>query len=420
MGNSQSSSSDFSSSQKQEDTSRARSRSGSRHGRQASSSRQIPLTGSVVPFLKERNTQTNGLSIHDSSTAASARLASPRQVQNVKASFIPESPFVGSPLIQTEDLLVDAVAPRLVSLSSSSSHFSPLSAQTTRLFDSGPDKPPFPGKHTLTSSYNPMVSHSVSEANNLPQPAFFPLSLPNSKKHNSKEPTLVSKEKSVYVNPLADAFGGLPTLITWNSPAQTVYLTGTFNGWKHKIPLGKSLNEFSIVINFPPGIHHIKFIVDDEWKCSNDLLTATDQDGNLVNYIEVDESSSPIYDSCSQQPDISSTSPPGEYINTIPDFNLDETFHKRRDSTASASSETSIRPPLLPPHLEKVLLNAAPILPEGLPKGAEDAWLLPVPNHVVLNHLYACSIRDGVMAVAGTSRYRNKYITTIFYKPVVI
>jgi len=230
----------------------------------------------------------------------------------------------------------------------------------------------------------------------------------------------LNKEKPAYTNPLADAEGGLPTLITWNSPARNVYVTGTFNGWKHKIPLHKSVNEFSTVLNFPPGIHHIKFIVDDEWKCSNDLLTATDQDGNLVNYVEVDDSSSPLYDTLSHQPDVISTSPPGEYTNSFPEFNVvDPSPNLRRGSTASFSEATS-RPPLLPPHLGKVLLNAAPIHNDGPSRSAEDSWLLPVPNHVVLNHLYACSIRDGVMAVAGTSRYRNKYITTIFYKPIVI
>lgn len=416
MGNSQSSNSEFSSSsQKQENTSRIRSRSGSRHGSQPSTSRQT-LTENTSPLFRECGTLHNDISNHGSPITTNVKAASPRQVQNVKASSISESPFVGSPLIQPEDLLVDPVAPRLASLSTS-----PKSAQRSQLTDSAFDKPIFLGKHPTSFSSTPMTSHNGPDANNLPQPDFFPSSLPNSKhNNNSKDSAFLSKEKAVYVNPLADAKGGLPTLITWNSPAQNVYVTGTFNGWKHKIPLGKSQNEFSTVLNFPSGIHHIKFIVDDEWKCSNDLLTATDQDGNLVNYIEVDDSSSPLYDSYSQQPDIGSTSPPGEYVNTIPDFNLKETYSKRRDSTASSNSEASHRPPLLPPHLEKVLLNAVPIHPEGLPKGVEDSWLLPVPNHVVLNHLYACSIRDGVMAVAGTSRYRNKYITTIFYKPVVI
>lgn len=43
------------------------------------------------------------------------------------------------------------------------------------------------------------------------------------------------------------------------------------------------------MLELPPGTHRLKFIVDDEWKCSNDLETATDPDGNLVNYVEVDD-----------------------------------------------------------------------------------------------------------------------------------
>jgi hypothetical protein len=37
----------------------------------------------------------------------------------------------------------------------------------------------------------------------------------------------------------------------------------------------------------PVGVHHLKYIVDDEWTCSEDLPTASDPDGNLVNYIQV-------------------------------------------------------------------------------------------------------------------------------------
>ena len=59
------------------------------------------------------------------------------------------------------------------------------------------------------------------------------------------------------------------------------------------------------------------------------------------------------------------------------------------------------RPPLLPPHLERVILNSSSV-------SKDDNSGLPVPHHVVLNHLYACSIRDGVMAVASTTRYRKK------------
>ncbi|KAH8114504.1 5'-AMP-activated protein kinase beta subunit, interation domain-containing protein [Phellopilus nigrolimitatus] len=52
---------------------------------------------------------------------------------------------------------------------------------------------------------------------------------------------------------------------------------------------------------------------------------------------------------------------------------------------------------------------------------ADDGSVLPVPSHVVLHHLGTSAIRNGVLAVADTTRYKKKvgslYITTIYYKP---
>ena len=42
------------------------------------------------------------------------------------------------------------------------------------------------------------------------------------------------------------------------------------------------------MIDMPAGMtHRFKFIVDDEWKCSDDLPMTTDSEGNLVNFLEV-------------------------------------------------------------------------------------------------------------------------------------
>ncbi|KAI0352596.1 hypothetical protein OH77DRAFT_1523178 [Trametes cingulata] len=51
------------------------------------------------------------------------------------------------------------------------------------------------------------------------------------------------------------------------------------------------------------------------------------------------------------------------------------------------------------------------------PGVSDDASVLPVPSHVVLHHLSTSAIRNGVLAVANTTRYKKKYITTIYYKP---
>lgn len=47
---------------------------------------------------------------------------------------------------------------------------------------------------------------------------------------------------------------------------------------------------------------------------------------------------------------------------------------------------------------------------------ADDASILPVPSHAVLNHLATSAIKDGVLAVATTIRFRKKYGTIVYYK----
>ncbi|KAJ1917261.1 hypothetical protein H4219_003291 [Mycoemilia scoparia] len=248
----------------------------------------------------------------------------------------------------------------------------------------------------------------------------------------------------------------IPTLIRWPKGGDHVYVAGSFNDWRYKIKLHKTETEWQAVIDLPSGTHCIKFVVDDEWQCSNSLMIAPDDDGNLVNYINVDEhlnrgsNGGPVglnmglggmeiddnfvgsYEN--QNNTIGSTcndannelggddanvegldssqlsgSPPGDYTNQIPDWN--QLMAKLRDPSSSGGSRRK-DPPMLPPHLNNVLLNHT----NGSSKN--DPNVLPVPNHVVLNHLYACSIKDQVMAVSTTSRYRGKYLTTIYYKPV--
>ena len=64
------------------------------------------------------------------------------------------------------------------------------------------------------------------------------------------------------------------------------------------------------------------------------------------------------------------------------------------------------RPPL-PPHLRHIILNKAP--------PSNDPNALPVPQHVALNHLYCTAIKDGMMVLGVTLRYRQKACTTVYY-----
>ncbi|KAF9903327.1 hypothetical protein EC991_003974 [Linnemannia zychae] len=199
------------------------------------------------------------------------------------------------------------------------------------------------------------------------------------------------------------------------------------------------------------GTHRIKFIVDDEWKCSTELSAATDAEGNLVNFLEVADEEQDELEGGYDTP--INGSPVGSYTDQIPVYALSgdsspstssgsdgllpltaistndgngsprsqgspgakdspsSTSSSSSKMFASTSSFSSEPPPGLPPHLERVILNNA--------SSKEDNSVLPVPNHVVLNHLYACSVKEGVLSISVTARYRKKYITTVFIKPVV-
>ncbi|KAJ2449035.1 hypothetical protein GGF42_004904 [Coemansia sp. RSA 2424] len=206
---------------------------------------------------------------------------------------------------------------------------------------------------------------------------------------------------------IAEAAKVVPTLIRWTEHGDTVYISGSFIDWQYKIRLHENDGMFGVVIDLPVGTHCLKFIVDGKWRCSNRFIIAPDDDGNLVNYFKVED----VVEEQDQEKEDNvegldaatmSNSPPGEYGTAIPDL-----AKLARESSSSRRNE----PPLLPPHLNQVLLNSSDIR-------RDDPSILPVPNHVVLNHLYACSIKDNVMAVSSTSRYRGKYMTTVYYKPV--
>lgn len=65
------------------------------------------------------------------------------------------------------------------------------------------------------------------------------------------------------------------------------------------------------------------------------------------------------------------------------------------------------RPPALPPHLRHIILNK--------PSPTIDPQALPTPQYVSLNHLYCTAIKDGLMVLGATQRYKEKFFTVVFY-----
>ena len=188
---------------------------------------------------------------------------------------------------------------------------------------------------------------------------------------------------------------------------------------------------FAATINIQPGTHHIRFVVDSVMKTSPDMPTTVDFGNNLVNYIEVsaDEVLKQKLDAVAgdetttadgtdvtatgaasqeEQPPkpvtkYKSVPPPEMYRNEIPQYLID--FDQAEDSPAYQNAVNAIEklptPPCLPGFLGKPILNAATLM-------KDDNSVLNMPNHTVLNHLATSSIKNNVLAVCATTRYRSK------------
>jgi hypothetical protein len=172
-------------------------------------------------------------------------------------------------------------------------------------------------------------------------------------------------------------------------------------------------------------------------QCSPDLPTTVDFGNNLVNYIEVSADDlpreaddfavapgAPASGPDSQQagpsaqadpkaeeeaqskkpaPKTKPVLPAERYTSEIPQYlvDLDKAEESSAYQYAAAAIEKLPTPPSLPGFLGKPILNAATPM-------KDDNSVLTMPNHTVLNHLATSSIKNNVLAVSATTRYKRK------------
>lgn len=186
-----------------------------------------------------------------------------------------------------------------------------------------------------------------------------------------------------------------PTVFRWEGGGKDVCISGTFSEWK-TIPMVKSHGDFVTIIDLPEGEHQYKFYVDGEWKNDPRMKVVDSDMGTKNNQIVVKKSDFEVFTALDKDSESAPQMVQKEYSQEIP-------MNKPWEEVSG--------PPILPPHLLQVILN------KDTPLSCEPT-LLPEPNHVMLNHLYALSIKDGVMVLSATHRYRKKYVTTLLYKPI--
>lgn len=193
-----------------------------------------------------------------------------------------------------------------------------------------------------------------------------------------------------------------PTVFKWDGGGKEVYISGTFSDWK-PIPMVHSHGDFALILDVPEGDHQYKFQVDGQWIHASNQPAVDNDMGTKNNLVSVNKSDFEVFealavDSISSNSGASTSSElhTGSFSQEVP---------PRHPYDKSAG------PPILPPHLLEVILNKDVCL-------SNEPILLPEPNHVMLNHLYALSIKDGVMVLSASLRYKKKYVTTLLYKPI--
>jgi 5'-AMP-activated protein kinase beta subunit, interaction domain len=181
---------------------------------------------------------------------------------------------------------------------------------------------------------------------------------------------------------------------------------------------------------------------------SPDLPTTVDFGNNLVNYIEVSADDVPhdtkpsaeamgtpvpsgekkvqSYPAQSKTrteegapakpaPRMKPVLPATQYTSNIPQYLTD--LDGAEDSTAyqyaAAAIDNLPPPPSLPGFLGKPILNAATPM-------KDDNSVLNMPNHTVLNHLATSSIKNNVLAVSATTRYKHKVCFPNFLNTVIV
>lgn len=113
--------------------------------------------------------------------------------------------------------------------------------------------------------------------------------------------------------------------------------------------------------------------------------------------------------------------PKYEFIQDIPAVFIDPSvmgqYYLTLDQQQNNHQNLSwLTPPQLPPHLEHFILN---MYNKSHSSGNENtSGALPIPNHVVLNHLATSSIKHNTLCVASTVRYKRKYATQVLYAPL--
>ncbi|KAF3973084.1 hypothetical protein ACB098_08G084700 [Castanea mollissima] len=97
---------------------------------------------------------------------------------------------------------------------------------------------------------------------------------------------------------------------------------------------------------------------------------------------------------------------------TVAGFEVPNSPDSSYNNAYPGNEDEARDPPVVPPHLQNTLLS--------YPASRDTAGTIPLPQNVILNHLYIENREAprSVVALGFTHRFRQKFVTVVLYKPV--
>jgi len=160
------------------------------------------------------------------------------------------------------------------------------------------------------------------------------------------------------------------------------------------IPMHRSGHDFTCILDMPRGKHAFRYLVDNEWKYDTESRKATDEEGNVHNFVDLTDFKNHDQREKERKREMKRS-------NTA--FPMNKYGFKMLDHT-----DFTTEPPQLPPHLRHIILN-------NQDTNLENPSELPEPQTVTLNHLFCTAVKHDLMVLGTTSRYKKKFVTTVLY-----
>ena len=97
---------------------------------------------------------------------------------------------------------------------------------------------------------------------------------------------------------------------------------------------------------------------------------------------------------------------------TVAGFEVPNSPDSSYNNAYPGNEDEARDPPVVPTHLQNTLLS--------YPASRDAAGTIPLPQNVILNHLYIENREAprSVVALGFTHRFRQKFVTVVLYKPV--